>query len=138
MSDNILFFLSFPSCCSLAPDIVEVFYKQNTIDAPRGSSVTLSCEARYFSNQCGLLHATWYRESTELTDPRKYLTTVSETVVNDTRRRKVVTEILNLAPEDSGQYQCKAECNSGADSAMGHFITVNVKGNVTNEHNAIR
>lgn len=111
-----------------APDVVEVFYKQNTIDAPRGSSVTLSCEARYYLNQCGDLHATWYQEGTELTDPRKYLTTVSERDVSDMRRRKVVTEILDLTPKDSGQYQCKAECNTGRDSAMGHIITVNVKG----------
>ncbi|XP_073341817.1 uncharacterized protein [Pagrus major] len=110
-----------------APDAVAVLYKQRTITGTRGSSVKLSCEAHYYLDKCSLLHATWYQQSTALTDPRKYFTTVSETDVEDMRHRHVVTEILNLTPEDSGQYQCNAECDEGG-SAVGHIITVKVKG----------
>ncbi len=78
--------------------------------------------------QCGLLHVVWWKQSAELTNPNKYLTTVNETVYDgNMRRRQVVTEILDLKPEDNDQYQCKAECESG-DSAMGHFISIKVQG----------
>lgn len=112
---------------------LEVRYPQKTFTPQRGSSVKLSCEAKYDYNRCGLLHVVWQnsseygRKSNELTDPKKYLTTVNETVDEDNmRRRQIVTEILNLRPKDDGRYQCKAACDNG-EEAMGHFITVRVR-----------
>ncbi|XP_076593232.1 uncharacterized protein LOC143324539 [Chaetodon auriga] len=109
-------------------DTVQVFYQQNTITPAIGSSVKLSCEAHYDFQQCGLLHVVWYQQS-ELIDPRKYFTTVNETQISNStmRRRQVVTEILDLTPEDSGQFQCKATCENKA-TAMGHFIWITVQG----------
>lgn len=122
--------------CALDADTVQLFYPQTTITPARGSSVNLSCEAFYDFQRCGLLHVVWCQESAELTDPTKYFTTVNETVSSDTmRRRQVRTEILNLTPEDSGQFQCKAECESG-DTAMGHSIWIEVQGTVVIEINS--
>ncbi len=121
-------FVSHCLLCALAVDTVEVFYHRSNITAARGSSVKLSCEARYILNKCSQLHAAWNLKSAELTNPKKYLTTVSETEVDDSMRsRQIETEILALTPEDSGGYQCTAECQ-GEDSANGHFIYIYVRG----------
>ncbi|XP_074509060.1 uncharacterized protein LOC141778597 [Sebastes fasciatus] len=98
------------------------------ITPARGSSVKLSCIALYDFKLCGsLLRVGWYN-LTELTDPRKYFTTVNETVSDDNRRRRqVVTEILNLTPEDNGLYQCQARCDSG-ETSPGHYINITVQG----------
>ncbi|XP_034729594.1 uncharacterized protein zgc:174945 [Etheostoma cragini] len=109
---------------------LEVRYQQETITPARGSSVKLSCNTYYDSEQCGLLHAVWCHisnQSVELTDPSKYFTTVNETDSGDERHRQIVTEILDLTPEDNGQFQCKAECDKSRERAMGHFIWINVK-----------
>uniref|UniRef100_A0A672FV83 Ig-like domain-containing protein n=1 Tax=Salarias fasciatus TaxID=181472 RepID=A0A672FV83_SALFA len=109
---------------------VEVIYPQAAIHAPSGSSVPLSCEIRYDFQRCGLLHAAWHkvdRESTELRDPRRYLTTVNETQYGgNMRRRQVVTEILEVRAADTGTFQCFAKCPD--ETAMGHFIRIRVQG----------
>ncbi|XP_037639662.1 uncharacterized protein zgc:174945 [Sebastes umbrosus] len=100
------------------------------ITPARGSSVKLSCIALYdFELYGSLLRVGWYNFTDyELTDPRKYFTTVNETVSDDNRRRRqVVTEILNLTPEDNGQYQCQARCDSG-ETSVGHYIQITVQG----------
>lgn len=106
---------------------LEVRYPQTTLTPARGSSVKLSCNAYYDFKQCGLLSVGWYHLTmlnAELTDPNKYFTTVNETVSDDNaRHRQIVTEILYLTPEDHGQFQCKAKCESG-ETAMGHFIWI--------------
>ncbi|XP_051813259.1 uncharacterized protein zgc:174945 [Acanthochromis polyacanthus] len=115
--------------------VVEVLYPQQILTPARGSSVKLSCETNYDYKKCGLLHVVWHNTSsqnddkiTELTDPKKYLTAVNETVnEGNRRRRQVVTEILNLRPKDNGRYQCQAKCSNG-EEARGHFITITVRG----------
>ncbi|XP_071326532.1 uncharacterized protein [Trachinotus anak] len=120
-------------CVSSAEDtdILVVRYQQKSMALARGSSVKLSCEANYDLEQCGLVHVVWChtsKQGAELTDPRKYLTTVNETeTAGSMRRRQVVTEILQLTREDNGEFQCKAQCEKGA-SAMGHFIRLTVRG----------
>ncbi|KAK5861705.1 hypothetical protein PBY51_017161 [Eleginops maclovinus] len=110
---------------------IEVRYKEATLTTARGSSVQLSCEAVYDFEQCRQLHVVWVRDGkkrVELTDPRRFFTTVSETVSEDgTRRRQVLTEILEVIPEDAGQFQCQAKCEDG-EMAMGLFIWINVNG----------
>lgn len=111
-------------------DNVKVFYPKENITPARGSSVKLSCEAHYNFVRCGLLHVVWIvrdGEAAELINPKKYHTTVNETLSEGgMRRRQVVTEILDLNPGDSNKYQCKALCETGG-SAMGHFITITVQ-----------
>lgn len=108
--------------------MVELFYPQTTLKAARGSSVRLSCEARYNVQRCEQVHVSWFQDGSEMTDPQKHVTTVNETIVSITvRRRQVVTEILDLQPEDSESFQCKASCK-GEDTAMGHFIRLMVIG----------
>ncbi|CAJ1063074.1 uncharacterized protein zgc:174945 [Xyrichtys novacula] len=121
---------------SSAEDEVTLRSKAQTIAAARGSSVSLSCLAVYNYQLCRLLHVTWRAEGgaevgaaagVELTDPKKYLTTVSETLSDgDVRHRQVETEILDLTEEDSGRYQCVARCG-GAESAVGRFSEIIVK-----------
>lgn len=119
--------LFFPHHC-LVDDIVELFYPQLTMRAARGSSVRLSCEARYDYKRCGEVHVSWFQGDSELTNPQKHVTTVNETIASGTvRRRQVVTEILDLQPEDSESFQCKASCNNEV-TAMGHFIRLIVIG----------
>ncbi|AWP15744.1 Hypothetical protein SMAX5B_005306 [Scophthalmus maximus] len=117
-------------CVQSAQDKVtlEVLYPQKTITVARGSSVTLSCDANYDSEQCGLVRVVWLQKDTELSDPDKYFTTVNETVSDgNMRRRQVVVEIVDLTTEDTGVYQCKGECENG-ETAMGHIIRISVKG----------
>ncbi|XP_041844179.1 uncharacterized protein zgc:174945 [Melanotaenia boesemani] len=119
-------------CVSSAQETgsLEVFYPQQTFTPSPGSSVLLSCKAEYDFYKCRGVHVVWHNiteDSTELTNPRKYFTTVNETASSKSmRHRQVVTKILNVVPEDNGLFQCKAECETG-EKAMGHFITVKVK-----------
>ncbi|KAM9851587.1 uncharacterized protein ACBR49_004752 [Aulostomus maculatus] len=108
---------------------LELTSPQRVFSPAWGSSVRLSCLADYDFQPCGWLHVTWGNISmpnVELTDPDKFITTVNETG-GDVRRRLVVTEILHLTPQDSGIFQCKAECEAGR-SAIGHVIRVDVQG----------
>ncbi|XP_060905754.1 uncharacterized protein zgc:174945 [Labrus mixtus] len=117
-------------CVSTAVDKVtlELRYQRATLTPSRGSSVKLSCNAVYNSKLCGLLHVVWCQDSTELTEPRKYFTTVNETISGrDMRRRQVVTEILDLTSKDSGRYQCTAKCAKSQEAAVGVTITIDVK-----------
>lgn len=112
---------------------VEVRYLSQDITSPSGSSIKLTCNAHYYVELCGLLHVAWYhitKQSAELTDPRRYLTTVNETAISDDnmRRRQVVTEILNLTAEDAGQFQCTAECEKESETVAGHYIWITVIG----------
>lgn len=120
-----------PACCFLCVlDVVEVLYPHRTMTLSRGSVAKLSCEAKYYLVECGMLHVAWQRsrQETELTDPTKYFTSVNETVIEANRRRRhVVTEILSLTRKDEGDFQCKAECENG-DKAMGHLITIVIRG----------
>lgn len=115
-------------CCAAVTDTVVLLYRAATITANLDSSVILNCEAQYNFRLCSLLHLVWIQGTTELTSPSRYLTTVSEQITGeDMRRRYMSTEILQLTPEDAGSYQCQAQCQNG-DSALGHFIRINVKG----------
>uniref|UniRef100_A0A1A7ZVH7 Ig-like domain-containing protein n=1 Tax=Nothobranchius furzeri TaxID=105023 RepID=A0A1A7ZVH7_NOTFU len=115
-------------------DYLAVVYPQSTTTTAVGSSAKLSCVANYDTEKCGMVHVIWHKmhelddKSIELKHPWKYLTTVSETIIENTvRKRHVVTEITKAEEADDGRYQCKAECESGAQ-AMGHFITIKVQG----------
>uniref|UniRef100_A0A3B4Y1W3 Ig-like domain-containing protein n=1 Tax=Seriola lalandi dorsalis TaxID=1841481 RepID=A0A3B4Y1W3_SERLL len=122
---ELFFFLS----SHFLEEILEVLYKQKVMTPTRGETVKLSCEANYDLEKCGLVQVVWRHitKNADLTNPNKYLTTVNETQLDDNmRRRQVVTEILNLTIEDSGDFQCEAKCENG-NSAMGHLITITVK-----------
>lgn len=128
---GLLLLLVVTLCVSSAKEneTVQVLYPQKTFTPARGSSVTLSCKAFYDFMKCGLLHVAWYhltKDDAELTDPKKYFTTVNETISDGIMRlRQVETEILNLTSDDNGQFQCKAGCEN-QETAMGHFITITV------------
>uniref|UniRef100_A0A8D3B1K0 Ig-like domain-containing protein n=1 Tax=Scophthalmus maximus TaxID=52904 RepID=A0A8D3B1K0_SCOMX len=122
------FVMDYSALC--VPVTLEVLYPQKTITVARGSSVKLSCDANYDSEQCGLVRVVWLQKDTELSDPDKYFTTVNETVSDgNMRRRQVVVEIVDLTTEDTGVYQCKGECENG-ETAMGHIIRISVKGTI--------
>lgn len=113
--------------------LVQVIYPSKTLHPARGSSVKLSCEVNYDFKECDLLYAGWGLGTAKLTNPSKYFTTVNETDSGgNMRRRQVVTEILDLTPNDNGRYQCVAVCNS-LDDARGHYIWITVKGIVFNK-----
>ncbi|GAA6217191.1 uncharacterized protein zgc:174945 [Lates japonicus] len=119
-------------CVSSAQDNATVWlnYPRRMITTHRGSSVKLSCDAIYNLKRCGLVHVEWCnftKKCAKLTDSSRYFTTVNETAVDEnTRRRQVVTEILNVTTEDDGQFQCNAHCEG--ESALGHYIIVKVEG----------
>uniref|UniRef100_A0A3Q3FX28 Ig-like domain-containing protein n=1 Tax=Labrus bergylta TaxID=56723 RepID=A0A3Q3FX28_9LABR len=97
--------------------------------SPWSSSVKLSCNAVYNFKLCGWLHVVWCWEDVKMTEPRKYFTTVNETISGrNMRLRQVVTEILDLTSEDDGRYYCTAECLKSQDGAVGQSITIEVKG----------
>lgn len=111
-------------------DKVELLYPKSSMKAARGSSVLLSCEAIYDPAQCEDVHVAWFQGRTELTRPHKYITAVNESYISEPgkrRKRQVVTEILDLQPEDADRFQCKALC-VGELSAMGHFIGITITG----------
>ncbi|KAM6995261.1 uncharacterized protein LKV04_007486 [Tautogolabrus adspersus] len=131
-----LVLLSVILCVSSAKEkaTLELRYQRATLNPSRGSSVKLSCNAVYNFKLCGRLHVVWCKENSELMELSKYFTTVNETISGgDMRRRQVVTEILDLTAEDSGRYQCTAECKESEDTAVGLTIKVEVKGTVMNE-----
>lgn len=100
------------------------------MSAARGSSVRLSCEAVYDPVRCEDVHVAWFQDTSELTRPHKYMTVVSESLISEPgrrRRRQVVTEILDLQPEDADRFQCRALCREEV-SAVGHAITIQVTG----------
>uniref|UniRef100_UPI0037E7F2C7 uncharacterized protein n=1 Tax=Semicossyphus pulcher TaxID=241346 RepID=UPI0037E7F2C7 len=107
---------------------LEIHSQRTPITAASGSSLRLSCNAFYNVKICGLLHVAWREEEgAELTNPRKYFTTVNETLTDgNMRHRQVVTEFLDPRPEDSGRYQCNAECEN-KDTARGRAIQVTVR-----------
>ncbi|TDH11287.1 hypothetical protein EPR50_G00059350 [Perca flavescens] len=130
---TVLLLVTFYVFCAQEKVTLEVRYKKESFTLARGSSVKLSCNAYYDYNQCGLLHVVWCHitnQSVALTDPSKYFTTVNETDTDDVnvRHRQIETEILDLTPEDDGQFQCKAECDESKETAMGHLIEITVKG----------
>ncbi|CAG6014351.1 unnamed protein product [Menidia menidia] len=106
---------------------LEIVYHQKTFRHLKGSSAELSCKANYNFELCEVIDVFWLytAKNIELTDPRKYFTTVNETDMGNNRRsRLIVTKIFRVTAGDSGRYQCKAECNRGEETAMGHFITI--------------
>lgn len=86
---------------------MEVNYPQRSVTGAVGSSVTLSCDAVYDVERCGVLRAAWYRladpsaarpADAPLTDPGHHFTAVNETD-DGVRRRQVVTELRGLRAE---------------------------------------
>ncbi|XP_071757105.1 uncharacterized protein LOC139913070 [Centroberyx gerrardi] len=128
---KLLLVLAFCQCVSSAQDteIVEVLYPSRTIHAAKGTSVNLTCRAKYNFKLCGHVQVAWcaIQTKTDLTDHTWYTTTVNETVLKDgiMRLRQVMTEIIHLTMEDNGAFQCNAKCERG-EMAQGHFIRIHV------------
>ncbi|RVE63023.1 hypothetical protein OJAV_G00163420 [Oryzias javanicus] len=123
----LVFWMTLSLLSAQEQDSVEVLYSSKTITAERGSTVTLSCVTRFSFLTCSDLHVSWHTsdQNIELTDSLNYFTTISEKIIGENvRERMVITDILRVTQGDSGRYQCKADCSGNI--AMGHFIKVNV------------
>ncbi|CAL8339511.1 unnamed protein product [Gadus morhua 'NCC'] len=108
--------------------IVDVHYERKPFKELMGTPITLTCKTMYVYKWCRHMEVGWHQNgSVGLTDPSRYLTTVNETISEDSRLRQVTTKILSLISEDNGDFQCIAKCENG-EQARGHFIEVVVKG----------
>ena len=103
-------------------------YERKPFKELMGTPITLTCKTMYVYKWCRHMEVGWHQNgSVGLTDPSRYLTTVNETISEDSRLRQVTTKILSLISEDNGDFQCIAKCENG-EQARGHFIEVVVKG----------
>ncbi|CAL8259363.1 unnamed protein product [Boreogadus saida] len=114
---------------SKGKEIVDVRYERKLFEELMGTPITLTCKTMYVYKWCHHMEVGWHQNQSVglLTDPSRYLTTVNETISEDSRLRQVTTKILSLISEDNGVFQCIAICGD-REQARGHFIEVVVKG----------
>lgn len=113
---------------------MQVKYSRQPRLGTEGRPLTLRCTAEYEYEKCGDIVVFWCLSGSEqncqlLTDPDRYLIQISESKLEGfNRHRNASVTFTQLTLNDTGFYQCKAQCKSTGAAAMGHLINVTVTG----------
>lgn len=111
---------------------MKVKYPRAPVKGTEGQTLTLKCTAEYEKEQCGNILVFWCLEVSTLcqplTDPDRYLIHINETKIGGNRTQDAFIKFTQLTLNNTGFYQCKAECQRSGASSVGYFINVTVTG----------